>query len=68
MIKRFLLSVFLMSYVFGLSQNSTNGLLIYNVDMDEYVKRMESDTESRPSDDMMRNTARRIKKCCGRLR
>ena len=51
-----------MSYVFGLSQNSTNGLLIYNVDMDEYVKRMESDTESRPSDDMMRNTARRIKK------
>ncbi|MBO6532190.1 GLPGLI family protein [Allomuricauda sp.] len=62
MIKRFLLSVFLMSYVFGLSQNSTNGLLIYNVDMDEYVKRMESDTESRPSDDMMRNTARRIKK------
>lgn len=60
MIKQFFLAAFLISYIFGIAQTYTNGVITYSVDMDEYVKRMESSTESRPSDDLMRNTAYHI--------
>lgn len=62
MIKHFFLTIFLASCTFGVAQTYTNGVITYSVDMDEYIERMESSTESRPSDDLMRNTANNIKK------
>lgn len=62
MIKRFLFAIFFTSFTIGIAQTYTNGVVTYSVDMDEYIERMESDNESRPSDNLMVNTANQIKK------
>ena len=63
----FFTPIFLVIYAFGISQDYNQGVITYSVDMDNYIERMESSNESRPSDDLMRNTAKNIKKFTAQL-